>query len=62
LSAYQTLEVTLRNGVAIVALNRPKVHNAFNEELIAEFSSAISALGVCANAPLSERRAPVFRM
>jgi len=45
LSAYQTLEVTLRNAVAIVALNRPKVHNAFNEELIAEFTSAISALG-----------------
>ena len=45
LSAYKTLEVTLRNVVAIVTLNRPAVHNAFDEELVAELTAAIRALG-----------------
>jgi methylglutaconyl-CoA hydratase len=39
------LDVTLRNAVAIVSLNRPDVHNAFNEELIAELTSVLRALG-----------------
>ena len=35
-----TLEVELRDGVSRVALHRPKVHNAFNETLIAELTAA----------------------
>jgi methylglutaconyl-CoA hydratase len=40
-NAYSTLEVTLAGSVARVALNRPDVHNAFNETLIAELTHAI---------------------
>jgi len=38
--AYRTIEVAARNAVAIVTLNRPEVHNAFNEILIAELTNA----------------------
>jgi len=34
--AYNTLQVELRDGVLTVTLNRPDVHNAFNDELIGE--------------------------
>jgi methylglutaconyl-CoA hydratase len=34
--AYKTLLVELVDGVLQVTLNRPEVHNAFNDELIAE--------------------------
>ena len=34
--AYNTLLVELKDGVLNVTLNRPDVHNAFNDELIAE--------------------------
>ena len=34
--AYNTLQVELRDGVLTVTLHRPDVHNAFNDELIAE--------------------------
>ena len=37
---WTTLEVELRDGVSRVALHRPKVHNAFNETLIAELTAA----------------------
>ena len=43
-AGYRTLEVELRNGVALVALNRPEVHNAFDEVLIAELTGALRAL------------------
>jgi methylglutaconyl-CoA hydratase len=42
---YKTIDVAIRNAVAIVALDRPEVHNAFNETLIAEVTSALRALG-----------------
>ena len=42
--AYRTLQIELRNGVALVALNRPDVHNAFDETLIAELTEALQAL------------------
>lgn len=38
------IEVAERNGVALVTLNRPDVHNAFNETLIAELTDAFRAL------------------
>ncbi|HYI10373.1 MAG TPA: enoyl-CoA hydratase-related protein [Thermoanaerobaculia bacterium] len=34
--AYKTLQVDAQDGVLNVTLNRPDVHNAFNDELIAE--------------------------
>ena len=43
-AAYTTIEVSLRNAVATVVLNRPDVHNAFNEVLIAELTAALRAL------------------
>ncbi len=44
-AAYQTIEVVIRNAIAIVTLDRPEVHNAFNETLIAELTAALCALG-----------------
>ena len=42
---YSTLDVAIRSAVAVVTLNRPEVHNAFDETLIAEFTTALRALG-----------------
>jgi len=43
-AVYETMDVAVRNAVAIVVLNRPEVHNAFNETLIAELTTALRAL------------------
>jgi len=43
-SSYETLEIAIRNAIGIVVLNRPEVHNAFNETLIAELTAALRAL------------------
>lgn len=43
--AFTTIEITQRNGIGIVVLNRPDMHNAFNEVLIAELTRALDALG-----------------
>jgi methylglutaconyl-CoA hydratase len=42
--SYETIDVAVRNAVAIVVLNRPEVHNAFNETLIAELTAALRAM------------------
>jgi len=42
--SYETIDVAVRNAVAIVVLNRPDVHNAFNETLIAELTAALRAM------------------
>src|SRR5262249_23530948 len=42
---YATLDITRRNGVGIVMLNRPEVHNAFNEVVVAELTAATVELG-----------------
>jgi len=39
------LELTREQEVATVWLNRPEVHNAFDEHVIAELTEALSALG-----------------
>ena len=41
---YQTLTVDVRESVALVALARPEVHNAFDETLIAELTRALQVL------------------
>ena len=42
----QFVEVTERNAIAIVILNRPDVHNAFNAQVIAELTATFAALVV----------------
>jgi methylglutaconyl-CoA hydratase len=41
---HRTIDVAERNGVALVTLDRPDVHNAFDETLIAELTQALEAL------------------
>jgi len=42
--AASLVEVTKRNAVAIVVINRPEVHNAFNAALIRELTATFAAL------------------
>jgi len=42
--AHTTLTIEIRNGVALVVLARPEVHNAFDETSIAELTHALIAL------------------
>ncbi|MBN1280350.1 MAG: enoyl-CoA hydratase/isomerase family protein [Candidatus Thermoplasmatota archaeon] len=42
---YQTLTCEIHQDVATVTLNRPEVHNAFNEVLIQELTSCFTTLG-----------------
>lgn len=42
--SYKTLLVDLDGGVLSVTLNRPEVHNAFNDELIAEAIDLFSSI------------------
>ena len=42
--AYTTLLAELSDGVLTVTLNRPEVHNAFNDELIAEAIDLFSSI------------------
>jgi len=41
---YQTLEIDRTEGVATLWMNRPELHNAFNETVIAELTQALRAL------------------
>ena len=41
---YETLEILCEGGIATIWMNRPDVHNAFNEQLIAELTAACQAL------------------
>ncbi|SMG50304.1 enoyl-CoA hydratase/isomerase family protein [Paraburkholderia susongensis] len=41
---YETLKIDVAGQVATVTLNRPDVRNAFNETMIAELTSAFTAL------------------
>jgi len=43
-AAHETLIVEVRDAVALIALARPDVHNAFNETLIAEMTRVLTAL------------------
>jgi methylglutaconyl-CoA hydratase len=42
--SFHTLKVNINHGIGVVALNRPELHNAFNETLIAELTEALQAL------------------
>ncbi len=41
---YSTLEITRSGQVATVWMNRPELHNAMNEHLIADLSAAFREL------------------
>ncbi len=43
--AFETLWVEVENKVARVTLNRPELHNAFNEVMIAELAQVFKELG-----------------
>src|SRR5438105_15468692 len=43
--AYKTLLVEESGGVLLVTLNRPEVHNAFNDELISEAIELFRGVG-----------------
>jgi methylglutaconyl-CoA hydratase len=40
---YSSIEIEVRNGVGLLVLARPEVHNAFDEMLIAETTRALTA-------------------
>jgi methylglutaconyl-CoA hydratase len=44
LAGYTTLAIEIRTAIARVTLDRPEVHNAFDETLIAELTDALGAL------------------
>jgi methylglutaconyl-CoA hydratase len=44
LPEFETLDLDERNGVALLTLNRPDVHNAFDEKSIAELTRALDAV------------------
>ncbi|HKR63333.1 MAG TPA: enoyl-CoA hydratase/isomerase family protein [Thermoanaerobaculia bacterium] len=46
--AYKTLLLESNDGVLTVTLNRPEVHNAFNDELIAEAVDLFSSIDAAA--------------
>ncbi len=48
-SVFTTLSVARRNGIGIVTLERPELHNAFNETVIAELTAAFRDLGDAAD-------------
>ena len=50
MAAYKTLLVDESDGVVFVTLNRPEVHNAFNDELIGEAIDLFSSIGASASA------------
>ena len=39
--AFKTIDLAARNEVALLTLNRPEVHNAFDETVIAELTEAL---------------------
>jgi methylglutaconyl-CoA hydratase len=41
-AAYETIEVNISENVCYITMNRPDVHNAFNEILIKEMTSAFN--------------------
>jgi methylglutaconyl-CoA hydratase len=41
---YKTIELTLDHGVQTIWLNRPEVHNAFDETMLRELTSCIETL------------------
>lgn len=58
--AFKTLEVQESDGVLSVTLNRPDVHNAFNDELIGEAIELFSGIGKDVRAVVLRGSGPNF--
>jgi methylglutaconyl-CoA hydratase len=41
MTEYATIQASCSNGTARIALNRPEVHNAFNDDLLRELADAV---------------------
>ena len=41
MAEYATIQASVSNGTARIALNRPDVHNAFNDDLLRELADAV---------------------
>jgi methylglutaconyl-CoA hydratase len=46
--SFRTIDVAARNDVALITLNRPKTHNAFDEIAIAELTEALMLIDAMA--------------
>jgi methylglutaconyl-CoA hydratase len=59
---YETLQIEMGHGVAIIWMNRPEVRNAFNEEMIAELTGVFRGLDADAEvrAVVLAGRGPAF--
>lgn len=44
LPAFETIDVAQRNEVALLTLDRPDVHNAFDEQMVRELTEALAVL------------------
>jgi len=44
MKTYKTLEVAIKNRIATVWLNRPAVHNAFNNDMIADLTNCFTEM------------------
>lgn len=49
METYTRLKVEVRKSVAYVALNRPEIHNAFDDVLISEMDKVLSEIALNAN-------------
>lgn len=46
MSHYQTVTLDFKGQIAVLTLNRPEVHNAFNAQMITEIIDALKQVGV----------------
>lgn len=44
LPQFTTLKLNINHGIGVIALNRPELHNAFNETLIEDLTEALMSL------------------
>ena len=42
---YETIELEIKDQVAVIRLNRPDVKNALNTQMRAEFTQSVSQMG-----------------
>lgn len=52
---YETITIEKQDEVARITLNRPEVHNAFNEKVIAELTRAFNTVAEGASGPTAAR-------
>jgi len=45
MKAYQTIEIEIKDNIYTIWLNRPEIHNAFNEQMLHELAECFTTLG-----------------